>query len=286
MELHHTDDAEEYAAAVGAFLDSDPCRLNLLRTVVESVRNGATVYSGPPGFWWADDCGRVVAAASWTPPFHLLLSAGMTELAPRLADSAARRCRLRSLVLPGTRGPRAAAAATAAAWAELTGEETHQTMVEVLHRLSAVIEPPKPQGSWRVAEPRDVDLLAGWLVAFATEAGMVMAPNPARTVTGMVVDGRCWLWEFDREAVAMVARTAPAASVVRVGPVYTPPRHRRRGYARRLTFEVTSQALDAGATDVLLFTDAANPTSNSIYRQVGFQPIEEHVTFSFGSARS
>ena len=42
---------------------------------------------------------------------------------------------------------------------------------------------------------------------------------------------RLWLWEDEAgEPVALAARTATAAGVARIAPVYTPPEHRRRGY--------------------------------------------------------
>lgn len=257
--------------------------MNVFRTVLESVRSGAGHYTGPPGFWWAEERGRVEAAALWTPPFHLLVSDGMIIVAPLLVASADQRCRQRGLALPGTRGPRAAATATAAAWSDLTGAATQASMVELLYQLTELVEPPRPPGSPRLAEEADVPLLARWLVAFATEAGVIVPHDPASTATTLVAGRRCWLWEVDGEPVAMAAHTPPVTCVVRVGPVYTPREHRRHGYARRLTHALTQQALAGGATDAVLFTDASNPTSNSIYRQIGFVPIEEHVTFRFSA---
>jgi len=66
-----------------------------------------------------------------------------------------------------------------------------------------------------------------------------------------------------------------AGRAVRVGPVYTPPRHRRRGYGAAVTAAVTRAALDAGEAAVVLFTDLANPTSNSVYQRLGYRPVEE-----------
>ena len=39
--------------------------------------------------------------------------------------------------------------------------------------------------------------------------------------------------------------------------------------------------LDEGATPVL-FTDLANPTSNKIYRQLGFEPVLDQVHVTLG----
>jgi predicted GNAT family acetyltransferase len=68
--------------------------------------------------------------------------------------------------------------------------------------------------------------------------------------------------------------------VTRIGPVYTPPELRRRGYASSAVAAVSRQALAAGAQRCALFTDLSNPTSNKIYADVGYRRIadwEEHL---------
>jgi GNAT superfamily N-acetyltransferase len=78
------------------------------------------------------------------------------------------------------------------------------------------------------------------------------------------------------------AVTRTVAGMVRVGPVYTPPELRGRGYAGAVTATVSHVALDAGVTDVLLYTDLANPTSNALYQRIGYRPVEDRVMLSFG----
>jgi predicted GNAT family acetyltransferase len=65
--------------------------------------------------------------------------------------------------------------------------------------------------------------------------------------------------------------------------VYTPREHRAKGYAAAATTAVTRAALDAGAADVVLFTDLDNPTSNALYRRLGYTPIEDRSTVEFPS---
>ena len=60
---------------------------------------------------------------------------------------------------------------------------------------------------------------------------------------------------------------------LRVGPVYTPPELRGRGFATAVTAEVTARALAAGRRFCFLFTDLANPTSNAIYQRIGYRPV-------------
>jgi predicted GNAT family acetyltransferase len=283
MDVQLTDDVEVYAAAAGGFLEAEPCRRNLLRTIIESVRSGAATPTAPPSFWWATDDGRVVGAASWTPPHGLLVS----ELAPGavapLVESARRRGRDIEVSVPGVIGPGDAARSVAATWQRLAGEVATVHMVEILHQLDALVEPPSPPGRWRRAEMSDVDLVAAWFEAFAAEAGVVHVPDRARLVAHIIDAGRCFLWEDEGGAVSLACHNVPVAGVVRIGPVYTPPQFRMRGCGRRLTYEVTRDALAQGATTAVLYTDAANPTSNSIYRQIGYRPLEEHLHINFGA---
>ena len=71
-----------------------------------------------------------------------------------------------------------------------------------------------------------------------------------------------------------------------VGPVYTPPGKRRRGYAGAVTVAVSQLALDRGGEQVVLFTDLANPTSNALYQRIGYRPVEDRLVLSFESTAS
>jgi predicted GNAT family acetyltransferase len=50
-----------------------------------------------------------------------------------------------------------------------------------------------------------------------------------------------------------------------------------------VTTAVTSAAIRAGADEVVLFTDLANPTSNALYRRLGYQPVGDRAVLKFGS---
>jgi predicted GNAT family acetyltransferase len=66
--------------------------------------------------------------------------------------------------------------------------------------------------------------------------------------------------------------------------VYTPPEHRRRGYATALVGRQTEALLTGTTTTCVLFTDLANPTSNAIYRRIGYQPVCDAVEIAFEPA--
>ena len=55
--------------------------------------------------------------------------------------------------------------------------------------------------------------------------------------------------------------------------MYTPPEYRRKGYASSCVAALSKTLLDKGYQYCFLFTDLANPTSNSIYQKIGYKPV-------------
>ena len=57
--------------------------------------------------------------------------------------------------------------------------------------------------------------------------------------------------------------------------MYTPPEKRGSGYASACVAALSQQLLDEGFSFTSLFTDLANPTSNQIYMNIGYQPLAD-----------
>ena len=91
------------------------------------------------------------------------------------------------------------------------------------------------------------------------------------------------VWEDDGPVSVSGHRVIPGVGA-RIGPVYTPPEHRGRGYATRLVAEHTAARLAAGDPACFLYTDMANPTSNAIYARIGYEKVCEAAEYSFGSS--
>ncbi|MCM3883049.1 GNAT family N-acetyltransferase [Frankia sp. R82] len=131
-----------------------------------------------------------------------------------------------------------------------------------------------------MAEAADRDLLVAWIAAFHRDLGDSVG-DAARQVDNRLGYGGLTVWEVDGTPVSVAGIAQPVGAMVRVGPVYTPPALRRHGYAGAVTAAVSQAALDAGAREVLLFTDLANPTSNGVYQRLGFVPVEERAVVLF-----
>ena len=63
--------------------------------------------------------------------------------------------------------------------------------------------------------------------------------------------------------------------MTRLSAVYTPLGQRGHGYASAAVAAACQRVLDGGGTACVLYADTANPTSNAIYRRIGFEPVED-----------
>jgi len=272
---------EEFLAEAGEFLRAEPARNSVVLTVTENLRVKAACPQpvvGPPQDAGSDQVAGAFLHTSEFPVFltHLSRQAA-TELAAEL-DTTGR-------IVLGINAEQESAEAFVSAWRHRTGAcaEAHRRMR--LFRLGGLVWPdPRPEGSARRATELDRDLLIEWLDAFVREVG-----DPPRQDHGAVADERLsydgmTVWEVDGAPASVAGVTRTVAGMIRVGPVYTPPALRRRGYAGAATAAVSQAALDAGARVVVLYTDLANPTSNALYQRLGYRPVEDRVVMSFAAA--
>jgi RimJ/RimL family protein N-acetyltransferase len=277
MGWHTTTNADEFLGTAGDFLRTRPVENTVPLTVAATVRDrGPHHYAaGNPLFgWFTDDSGAVTGAFLQTPPWPLLLTVVPDGSVPALADLLADR------PLPGVNALTADAEAFAEQWCARTGAQAAKGRQSRLFRLDRLTPPDPPPGAARVAGPDDRPLLIDWIHAFHRDIG-----EPSRSVEDLVDDKLSHrgltLWEVDGTPVAMAGTTRPEAGMVRVLAVYTPRELRRHGYGGAVTAAVTRAALDAGADDVVLFTDLANPTSNALYQRLGYRPVEDRSLVEF-----
>jgi len=90
-----------------------------------------------------------------------------------------------------------------------------------------------------------------------------------------------YILEVDGQPVSMASAHRPMVTVCGIGLVYTPPYFTRRGYATSGVAQLSQHILDKGYKKCVLFTDLANPTSNSIYQKIGYRPISDSTMLKF-----
>jgi uncharacterized protein len=272
-------DPAAYLGAAEPLLLADEARHNLMLGIAGNLRDHPGLYLEFHG-WVAEDDGRVVGAALQTPPYNLVLAqpaavGGIATLAEALWGE--------RVPLPGVTAAVPEVEEFADAWLGRAGLERHTRMRQRIYRLTAVRPVQGVRGRPRSATSADRALLLEWVHAFARESFDDVDPKAAERQVDARLErgvGGFALWEDDGP-VSLVGWGGQTPNGVRIGPVYTPPELRRRGYASALTASVSARLLATGRRFCFLYTDVENPTANRIYGEIGYEPVCDSVDYAF-----
>jgi predicted GNAT family acetyltransferase len=262
MEILRPGDAEAFLGLAGPLLERDEARNQLPLGIAGTLTTHPDAYE-VVHFWVVRDAGEPIAAAVRTEPFNLVLGDPSSEAA--LVDRAADRL------------------------ARASGRTPERILSEGVYGLTAVRDVARAPGRARAATAEDRVQIVTWVRAFATEA----IPDPDEAFQRMERNldtrfggegGGFWLWEDRGEAVSLSGFSGPTPTGIRIGPVYTPPEHRRHGYATTLVADLSAWLLEQGHRACFLYTDLANPTSNRIYVEIGYERVCDAMEFSFRTA--
>ncbi len=270
-------DWDEFASVARSFLEIHPDRNTLAITVLDAVLSGR--FRDPsPMFGWRISGSSVDGAFLITPPHELIVTAS-----PGSASQLGRQLRLDDFAVPGINAEPDVAQAFCASYLEDSDASIELGTQMLLYRIEELVEPPSAaEGSARLAHDEDFELCLDFFNDMRSEVGGILG-DQSDLVRRRISGGLVWLWEVDGAVVSLASRAPDAAGVARIGPVYTPARSRRRGYASAVTHACARDALALGASGVVLFTDLANPTSNAIYQSIGFKGIGERAVLRFGN---
>ena len=292
MKVRLINSPAEFLETALPFLGTDEARHNLILGLASTLDEHPSLYVDHR-LWLVENAGNVVGAALRTPPGELVLGQPATEnallaLVDAIDDD-----------LPGVVGARPEVEVFSELWARKTGATAQVKVEHGIYALSTVGSVPEPSGGSRLATPHDRPLLVEWWKEFAIEA--VHDDTPDLDEIGRAVDYRLevettsgtdsspsppgshrgfLLWE-NGEVVSLAGYGGQTPNGIRIGPVYTPPARRGRGYASALVAALSAERLAAGNRFCFLYTDLANPTSNAIYRRIGYEQVCESAEIEF-----
>ena len=288
MAWQTTGDVTEFLAAAGPYLRWERARNTVILSVTETMRVNAaapapksSASDRPLLGWWTDPAGAVAGAFMHTPPFPVVLTEVDPEAAAELAAVT-----MGARPVGGVNAYPEVAEAFADGWRKGSqGGRADVYRLQRLYRLAELVWPdPAPEGTARLACDGDAPLTAGWFAAFADEVDdMGRGEDQSAAARQKISHGGVTVWEAGGEPVSIACNTLPVNGMVRIGPVYTPPERRGHGYASAATAAVSQRLLEAGAEEVVLYTDLANPVSNSIYQRIGYRPVEDRVVLAFSA---
>ena len=304
MAWQTTGDVTEFLAAAGPYLRRERVRNTVILSVTETMRVNAAASAGksspaaghpesasadgvagqaarPLFGWWSDQAGTVAGAFMHTPPFPVVLTEVTRKAAAELAAVT-----MAARPLGGVNAYPEVAEAFADGWRDGSrGGRVDVYRRQRLYRLAELVWPdPAPAGTARMAGHADAKLAADWFAAFVDEVDdMGRGEDQSAAARAKISQAGVMVWEADGQPVSIACATIPVTGMVRIGPVYTPPAARGHGYASAATAALSQRLREAGAEEVVLYTDLANPVSNSIYQRIGYRPVEDRVVLAFSA---
>jgi predicted GNAT family acetyltransferase len=149
------------------------------------------------------------------------------------------------------------------------------------YELRHVVHPRYPAGEFRPASVENTELVRQWARGFHRDCfGDDRDEQSMRAAKEGVQSGDLFLW-VDGVPTSMAARRRPTPHGEAVSYVYTPPNQRGKGYATAVVARLSQRILDDGKQFCTLYTNLANPTSNSIYQKIGYTRVADIVDVDF-----
>ncbi|MFD5661833.1 GNAT family N-acetyltransferase [Streptomyces hirsutus] len=281
---HLTQDVNDFLARAGDFLCSRAALHNTPLTDIEKLRiSRAADHNAETAVFGRLESGGEVRAIFYLTPSGRL---GLTPLSVEQTEN------LAALLADLGHSPanviadHATAGAFAESWQQYTGVPSVPFWRTHLYRLGTLTPPrPRPEGQGRLTGGEDREQVVRWCREFCVDVGEQHSID--------LIDAGAWedsrfgdrhftFWEtMEGAPVSMAASTSVIGGMVRVDPVYTPAHLRGRGYAGAVTVEASRAAQAAGATDVVLFTDPDNLTSNALYQRIGYVHVADFAGYKF-----
>jgi GNAT superfamily N-acetyltransferase len=263
-------DASSVLKAAGGFLSSRPIEHNLVLTLLHERAAHAV-----PGRYWIARDGTEVRGVVFQSPLDF--PATVTPMEAAVAQAIAEAASADGVELPGVNGEAATAAAFAGHWTELTSSGAEPVSGQRLYHLGELRLSEGVPGRLRQATQDDADVVIAYVAGFLEFIGETGPPPDV--IYRRLELGQGWLWD-DGGPVSLALHSLPVEGVSRIQTVYTPERLRRRGYAGALVGQLSDRLRRAGH-ECVLYTDLGNPTSNSVYRRLGYEAVVESLRYLF-----
>jgi predicted GNAT family acetyltransferase len=254
------------------FLSSEPVLHNLILSILH-----ARAASGDQGRYWIASHGEKTVGVVVQSPLDF--PATLTPMESRAVLAMVDAIANAGVTLSGVNGDAATAASFAGQWGERCKSAATPLMGMRLYERLELGEVPRTDGLLRQAGPSDRSLMIQWTRAFQNEIGESANDTELRVDRGLAA-GQLWVWDQNGETTSMAVGREPVQGVVRLSGVYTPPEKRKHGYAAACVHAL-SKHLRAGGHRCVLYTDLGNPTSNSIYRRIGYRAVAEALRYRF-----
>jgi GNAT superfamily N-acetyltransferase len=275
-----TSEAKEFAAAAGEWLARRPVENNLLLSHALDPA-GQLPGDGPPTFAWVVDNDDEVVGAAWTqPPYRMSIAPMPADAAAALADEFAKS----EVPLPGVNGAADTAAAFAARWTEVTGQQSRRERDQWLMRCEQATRPAVSSGQPRLARPDEAGQIAEWFAVTMRDSGLApqtILRHTRHMAETQAADQRLIVWEDDGGVAGAAGWAHPLHGVVRPSGVFVSPERRSGGYAAALLGEVTARALEHGCDACVCTHYLAYAAMQAVVEKVGYRRVLDVTEYRF-----
>lgn len=277
MKCVRYEDAETFCRRVESFLTLQEIENNLILGISGGLRHQAV--SGAV-MLAVEDGGRIRIAAVMTPPYRMIVSKGDPAALTCLIDGMGRH----GIDLPGVVGPIDMTEAFAQEWRATTRRKITAATEMTLYALVDVVMPAPVTGEFRQANESNFERVVEWVGLFGEELSLPAERDRRQEAAQEKMKRRAvYFWDVGGAPVSMASYSGATANGVRVNLVYTPPAERRKGYASACVAHMSRHLLDSGMKWCAIFADVRNPTSNGIYRRMGYKEAATYREYDFAS---
>ncbi|QNO15776.1 GNAT family N-acetyltransferase [Alkalicella caledoniensis] len=148
------------------------------------------------------------------------------------------------------------------------------------YQCKGVVNPKHTQGELTLPTMDNLETIAEFCVGFIYDGFGKNVSKESQMESGkrLIQSGNLYTLKVDDEIVSManIAHRSPRHG--RINNVYTPPTHRKKGYASKLVADLSKLILEEGLTPIL-FTDLSNQTSNKVYKDIGYTECGKVVNY-------
>lgn len=275
MQIIHCKTAQQFLERAKSHLLERAAENNLILSVAEEWTTDRQKADVAVYLALVEENEKVTGAAIRQAPRPLILTRMNEEALPLIVQD------ILPLLADGLAvvGPRPTVDRFAGLCERLSGKSAALFMDQLIYQLTEVNDLKKSTGRFRPARIGELDLLMDWNMRFMDEVFTEDTPIIGKEVLEKKIkDRKVFVWE-DGKVVSMAGASAATEVGARIGFVYTPESLRGKGYATSCVSSVCQRQLDEGVPKCFLYADSSNPTSNRLYRRIGFLPVCESAEY-------
>lgn len=270
IQLHVYEEIVNFKEEVTPFLEKNEQENNLILGVLQMVHQPIFMGIAKQGeeiavvFLQTEEKKQIIVATSE------IAEEDIVELAKKLAEVYPN--------VPGLIGNKKIVQRLAEEIAVLENKKTTVAMEQGIYELKQVKKKWNGDEVFREVNSDELTLIEQWIYQFCEDVNLPTTKEEAKqTAHTLITNHRLFGLEVDGKLVSVAAKTRPTKNNITVNFVYTPKEERKKGYASNCVAALSQRMLDEGYKTTTLYTDLANPTSNKIYQEIGYEQIAESV---------